>query len=143
MEIVQSILKKGNVYIAARCPPLLVATFISISDSSKVTVDSDRGIAHLLMLLVGKVSSNILLVNKANETYQNSLSITNTCEKVRVLEFSYTKFSYNEKGYRVSLKQILVPQLSATPGIYRRRAYGATLEEAFTAAVNVTPELLL
>lgn len=143
MEIVQSILKKGNVYIAVRCAPLLVATFISITDSSKVTVHSDRGVEHLLMLLVGKVTSNVLLVNKADKTYQNSVSIINTCEKARVLEFSYTKFSYNEKGYRVSLKQILVPELDVTPGIYWRRGYGATIEEAFDAAVNTTPELLL
>ncbi len=48
---------------------------------NKAAVHSDRGIEHLLMLLVGKVESNSSLIDEANKKYTNSLSITNTCEK--------------------------------------------------------------
>ncbi len=43
------------------------------------------------------------------------------------------------KQYRVSIKQIIAPALDATPGIYRKRAYGATIEEAFAMAVVCRP----
>jgi hypothetical protein len=143
MKIVEPILKKGNVYIAAWCSQLLVATFIAHANKRKVTVQSDKGIDHLLTLLRGKVNRNAAFIKKANQKYPYPLSLVHNCEKVRILEKSYTKFSYNDKGYRVSIKQINVPELDAIPGIYWRKAYGLTLEEAFVAAVATIPELQL
>ena len=145
MEIVQSILEKGNVYIAARCSQLLVATFAFNDSKAIITVHSDRGIDHLLMVLVGKVTLDQSLIDAANKKYSQSLSITNIDDKARVLESSYTKFSYplDVKQYRVSIKQILVPELNAIPGVYRRRAYGGCIKESFAAAIDATPQLLV
>jgi hypothetical protein len=146
MKIMHAILKTGNVYIASRCSPLLIASFISNDGKNVITVNSDRGIDHLLMLLVGKVDPNqSSLIQEANKKCTNSLSITNICEKVRVLESSYTKFSYSSEigEFRVSIKQITAPSLTAVPGIYRKRAYGKTLEEALLSAMKTIPELQL
>ncbi len=142
MKIIEPLLKKGNVYIAAWVPSLLVATFID-AEGGKISVQSDKGIDHLLTTLVGKTDNDESLVEKANKKYQYALSIVHTDEKVMILEKSYTKLSYNEKGYRVSIRQITVPSLDAIPGIYWRKAYGPTLEEAFEAAVAIVPELQL
>lgn len=145
MKILESILKEGNVYIACRCGHLLVACFIS-HDEKKVIVSSDRGIDHLCMLLIGEITSDYSIKKEANEKYANSLSsMMPVSEEVSILEKSYTKLSYppDVKQYRVSFKQIAAPALNAIPGIYRKRAYGSTLEEAFSLALNTDPELLL
>ncbi len=144
MKILEPFLKEGNVYIGVSCGHLLVAWFIG-NDKKEVSVFSDRGVDHLLMLLVGEITSNPLIIQEANEKYNQSLSsMMPVCEKVRILECSYTKLSYSmeQSKYRVYFKRDTVPTLNSIPGIYRKEAYGFTLEEAFAAAMNATPELL-
>jgi hypothetical protein len=151
IDIVHILLRLGSIRISPFRETLLVASFFS-KGLSPVSVNSDRGIEHLLALLYGATIGDqdlaVKTIQKANQEYPYAVSLGNASEVLLLLENSYTELSYcadnmhEEKRYKVQVEQNQPPSLNAVAGRYAKVGYGTSLEEAFNSTLTAKPVLL-
>ncbi len=132
---IENCLQNGRIFLLPYSTQIVA--HYSSHEGIKLRCQSDRGIDHLLMILVAEIDGDGALRHEANAQYSYPLSIQEVDSVERMLLQSVTHMCLSDGVYTVTSHTIQLPSLDTMPSLrYTKYGKGSTLEQALLNAVD-------
>ncbi len=138
MNFISELLKDGAIVsVGAMNQTMLVAQYQrSEEEKPSFSVHSDRGVEHLLLLLIAAVSGSEPLREEANRKFLYPLLSTNVPARELFFHNRIVCFLRVENEYFVQAYQTTVPSIRHPVTIYAKTGQGKTVEKALFNAIH-------
>lgn len=132
MNVISELLKDGAIVsVGALNQTMLVAQYQrSHAEKPSFLVHSDRGVEHLLRLLVAAVKEDKSFRDEANQKFLYPLLSTNVPVRESFFHNRIVRFLRVGDEYFVQTYQTTVPSIMHSVTIYTKKGEGKTVEEA-------------